>query len=314
MSKQHPFEHPLTKAEERKIEAHRKTIGRGVPFRIAHQALGEGAEVIPLAVSGSPNSVDRVQVYFFHNPDWYWIDGSGYLVVMWRRPRRGPIGGWVEEIIWEDTGGDVESKIIEAGLADKIAAASRKYGFRWRRSEEEENPVSVYTGIIGFTDPEGEYHHLGSLKPKYGESKAAIQQRLYDKFWDARLDSAGASPSYYIEESEPDEGGDISLSFGVMPTWREFAESFRAACPSGTYNITTGHGGEPGLQLAMDQAGVQGNMRGYRDSHDFTAREMFDVLNILKEDWGTDTDEEPDDTAGAYLASSIMGTIGYEWV
>ena len=284
MSKASPWNEPLTPAEKRKIETFRKSIGRGGPFTVAWEGIAEGSDVIRLATAGATNSIDRVEVYLLRNPKWYWIEGGGLITVAYRKPYPPEFGGWDWRFASTNVGDDVEPIIEKAGLSKKIAQAARKYGFRWPPYEEdEENPMRVYSGIIGYWDEDGEYHHLGALDP------------------------VGARMHVLIEEAEPGPYGAISLSFGVMPSWKEFAEAFAEHCPDGFYNITTGVGGESGLQRAMEAAGVSGDMLGYRDSKTFTARELYDVLMHLKEDW-------EDKEGGAGLASSIMDTLGYEWV
>jgi hypothetical protein len=150
MSEKKAFEHPLTLEEDRKIKAHQRRIGRGVPYEIAHQALYEGTEVIPLAVSGSVSSIDRVQVYLISYPELSWIAG-GLLAVAYRHPLG--IGGWTWMFLWENTGGDVEGKIIEAGLGDKIDAAARKYGFVWRRGEDSNREQRIRNWLVRKLEP-----------------------------------------------------------------------------------------------------------------------------------------------------------------
>jgi len=97
----------------------------------------------------------------------------------------------------------------------------------------------------------------------------------------------------------------VSMTFGEMPSWNEFLKHFRHEVRQDTYNVTAGLHGEPRLQWAMDKAGIDGDVSDHGASHDFTAKELFKVVNILKDD----RHEE-----GEMLASSIMETLGFEWI
>lgn len=88
-----------------------------------------------------------------------------------------------------------------------------------------------------------------------------------------------------------------SMNHGEMPTFEEFEAAFDRECPRGRYNITPGAGRNPVME---DAAG------------DHTARELYELCERMKDDWGSE--EECVGDCGAYLASGIMETLGFEWI
>jgi len=84
-----------------------------------------------------------------------------------------------------------------------------------------------------------------------------------------------------------------TMSFGQMPSFDEFEEAFDRECRGQLYEIRAG-------QLAPE----------WFPEGDYTARELYALIKKMKDDFG----DEEDDDSPALVASSIMETLGFEWV
>ena len=86
-------------------------------------------------------------------------------------------------------------------------------------------------------------------------------------------------------------GGMRSMSFGVMPSFKEFEKAFDDELRGGKYRI---------------RAGASGSGGDYEGS--YTARELYDLVNEIKDEGDFD-----DQNSGMNFASSIMYSLGFEW-
>lgn len=103
--------------------------------------------------------------------------------------------------------------------------------------------------------------------------------------------SRGAYPRHLQYQKNP-----RVMTFGVMPTFDEFEESFDREVPEGDFGIRLGR---------SDAEAAEGTSIG---TGEYTAPELYKGVVELLEKW-----EDGDEEAGS-LASSIMGSLDYEWV
>jgi hypothetical protein len=101
-----------------------------------------------------------------------------------------------------------------------------------------------------------------------------------------------------------------SMTYGTLPTREALDALFLAACPSDRYELVLK--GEDRATFARAEALARerqfdefmGNDHGH-----WNAREFFNAVDALRTLW----DERGDDAAGD-LASSLLATIGIEWI
>jgi hypothetical protein len=84
-----------------------------------------------------------------------------------------------------------------------------------------------------------------------------------------------------------------SMTFGVMPTFEEFETAFQASCPQGVYRLK--HGVPKNKPI---------------EEGEYSVSQLWDQINILvTPPW----DLEKDNSAINW-ASTIMHTLGFEWI
>jgi hypothetical protein len=94
-------------------------------------------------------------------------------------------------------------------------------------------------------------------------------------------------------QTHPSFWSNPSLTYGQLPTRLQFRQAFERAVPDGVYGIRAGAG------AASDPFNLAG---------DYTHSELWGTVKKLVEKW-----EDYDEEAGEW-ASSILGTLGIEWV
>ncbi|MFA4974829.1 MAG: hypothetical protein WC683_19685 [bacterium] len=137
-----------------------------------------------------------------------------------------------------------------------------------------------------------------------------------------------------MAHNREEDGYRQSMSFGVMPTRAAFDLAFSEECESG-YEITIPPGNDdlPVLIAAMELAGRRGikmpetrgieardPVRHYRDAVTFDVSQLWALVQALfdlgdgSEIRGCDGEEIAEDQTPEGLASSIMDTLGFEWI
>jgi len=137
-----------------------------------------------------------------------------------------------------------------------------------------------------------------------------------------------------MSHNREDDGYRQSMSFGVMPSREAFDLAFTEECESG-YEIAIPPGNDdlPVLIAGMDLAEKNGvempEWRGitarspvshYRDAVTFDAPQLWALVQALfdlgdgSEIRGCDGEEIAEDQTPEGLASSIMDTLGFEWI
>lgn len=100
----------------------------------------------------------------------------------------------------------------------------------------------------------------------------------------------------------------ISMTYGVLPTREQFSEAFDRECPRGQYNIRLG---------ASDSRTVDGFKLG---DGDWTESQLWDAIQEIVNASQVAPDEETQSEYYARidlamdLVSSIMSTLGFEWI
>ena len=87
-----------------------------------------------------------------------------------------------------------------------------------------------------------------------------------------------------------------SMTYGTLPTLVEFTEAFDRECPNGTYNIHLG---------ASDSRAIDNFSLG---DGDWKARELYLACTEIVCSDGDIPEQAMD------LVSSIMSTLGFEWI
>lgn len=87
-----------------------------------------------------------------------------------------------------------------------------------------------------------------------------------------------------------------SMTYGVLPSWREFEKAFKKEVPEGQYPMTL---------RGEDSKAARGTVLG---DGTFDAKELYKGVKQLTAKY-----ERGDDDAGS-LASAILDTLGFEWV
>jgi hypothetical protein len=83
-----------------------------------------------------------------------------------------------------------------------------------------------------------------------------------------------------------------TLNFGQLPDLNQFRDSFHSFCPDGIYRVRN--------SLVIENG-------------DYTVDTLWDLLVKLIDVWDNDPIQEVSEQAGN-LASSILETLGFEWV
>lgn len=89
------------------------------------------------------------------------------------------------------------------------------------------------------------------------------------------------------------------LTFGVVPSDTAILAAFDRECPEG-YSVALGRGDSATLARAGSEAPSHG---------DWTGPELVDVIGVLSAAWRDEGDED-----AGLLASSILSTLGFEWI
>ena len=115
-----------------------------------------------------------------------------------------------------------------------------------------------------------------------------------------------------------------SMTFGTMPTYEEFVEAWKESDIGESYEITV-----PYFNADCDVVREVNNRsftmpfsEGYSRKHGsaratwyYTCEEMYAFLQVCKDlDPSDVSDDLPDDHYPESLASSIMSTLGFEWI
>lgn len=85
------------------------------------------------------------------------------------------------------------------------------------------------------------------------------------------------------------------MTYGVVPDYATFEKHFDEEVPRGMYNI----------RLSSGDSKNVGKLVG---DGEYTCKELYNVIKKLKDAW-----ENGNEAAGDF-ASSIMETLGFEWV
>ena len=81
------------------------------------------------------------------------------------------------------------------------------------------------------------------------------------------------------------------MTYGTLPGRRAFLDAFNRETGGADYRIES-----------------RGEMADYIDSGEYAASDLYKIVEDLAEQWN-----EGDDEAGS-VASSILETLGFEWV
>ena len=93
--------------------------------------------------------------------------------------------------------------------------------------------------------------------------------------------------------------GVTSMTFGVMPSFKDFQKNFKRSVKGSKLYPYTLKGED---KTAAHNAGIP-------VSGEFTDKELYDIVKKLNKTWEYDGDED----AGS-LASGIMDTLDFEWI
>lgn len=93
------------------------------------------------------------------------------------------------------------------------------------------------------------------------------------------------------------EGKITSMTFGVMPEFRDFQKNFKKSVGNKLY---------PWELKGEDARAVQ--KIGVDSYGEFTDKELYDIVKKLNKQY-----DKGDDDAGS-LASAIMSTLDFEWI
>jgi len=90
-----------------------------------------------------------------------------------------------------------------------------------------------------------------------------------------------------------------SMTYGTLPSRREFVRQFDLNVPDGIYRIRP-----PKVRPAL-----VGVVRPHDDiSGDYKCSELWQLVKDLTREWQNGSDEAGD------WASDILGTLGFEWI
>lgn len=117
-----------------------------------------------------------------------------------------------------------------------------------------------------------------------------------------------------------------TLTYGTLPTFLEIEAAFNVECPDGLYEVGLPRSGTDfanlnAAGLLVRDDGIEGiesrytavEMAHSRNTYFYTAAQLYRLLENLTELHAIDSDEPYADWAGDF-ASSILTTLGFEWV
>jgi hypothetical protein len=96
----------------------------------------------------------------------------------------------------------------------------------------------------------------------------------------------------------------ISMTYGVLPTFEQFAEAFAVACPDGEYEVKAGP-----LHDEFEAVGGSGLDVPAGCSSSYDVKRLWRLVRELTAIWEDEMDYDAGDDA-----SSILFTLGIEWV
>jgi hypothetical protein len=105
------------------------------------------------------------------------------------------------------------------------------------------------------------------------------------------------NPKYKRTERSFGPKRPMSMTHGEMPPKEQFEAAFREHVHGSRYTITSG---------------ASGSLDEYAGS--YTADELYDLVESIRYNWAETEDSRDIDNCGASVASSIMQTLGFEWI